>query len=206
MNHAAVRTGPDDGDAATLLARAVEGNAAAQREILERYYPLVHRFMSRSLGPGVDPEDFTQDVFLEVFRALRKVRKPEALRSFVFAVAHNLVRTEMRRRRIVRFIGFGEASHMPTPHSHQDPDGVRAMRHLYSALDRLKSREHEVFTLRFLVGLRLTEVAETAGCSLATAKRALSSAVERISDSVRSDPFLAAYLSELDEGGADGSA
>jgi RNA polymerase sigma-70 factor (ECF subfamily) len=70
-------TAPDDGrapddrspadSAEVALARAVvAGEPWAEREVWERYAPMVHGVLRRALGPGHDFEDLLQDVFLRV--------------------------------------------------------------------------------------------------------------------------------------------
>jgi RNA polymerase sigma-70 factor, ECF subfamily len=185
-------------EAATLVARALAGDDAAEREILSRYYNHVHRLVQRSLGPGSDPDDLTQDIFLNVFRSLKTIRKAGSLRSFVFAVAHNIIRVEIRRQRIGRMIGLTSTGQLPDIRQDEpvDPDAAQALRRIYDILKNLRIRERETFVLRQLVGLRLIEVAATLKRSLATVKRDLTKASSRFSEEIRKDPFLSAYLAQ----------
>jgi DNA-directed RNA polymerase specialized sigma24 family protein len=54
------------------------------------------------LGPTLEVEDLTQEVFLRVFGRLPSLRDPSALRAFVLAVAMNVLKWELRRRWIGR--------------------------------------------------------------------------------------------------------
>lgn len=184
-------------DAALVLAGRA-GDVSAQRDIWLRYAPLVGRFLRRALGPDADAEDLLQDVFLKVFERLDDVRDPEALRSFLFAVAMNAIRYELRRRRARRLLSFEWARPERTPRSEPAPSPARlAMRRVYEILDRLGASEREVFVLRHLEGWELTEIAAQVGLSLATVKRRLSAAGQRVFAQAERDPFLIDYLAAL---------
>jgi RNA polymerase sigma-70 factor (ECF subfamily) len=87
-------------EAARLVRRILAGEPGADRALWDAYAPLVRRFMRRAVGPDFDAQDLVQEVFLEVWKRLGQIQKPDALRSFVFAVATNVVRMELRRRRV----------------------------------------------------------------------------------------------------------
>jgi RNA polymerase sigma-70 factor (ECF subfamily) len=66
---------------------------------------------------------------------------------------------------------------------------------LYEILDRVDSRTRMLFVLRYIEALELTEIAEVLDVSLATAKRHLSRAGDRIFNLAGRDETLLAYLS-----------
>src|SRR5207244_2962735 len=73
-----------DGTADVELAHAlIAGQPNAPELAWDRYAPLVHRIVSRALGPDAEVEDVTQEIFYRLFARVRTLRKPEALRSFV---------------------------------------------------------------------------------------------------------------------------
>ena len=65
-----------------------------------------------------------------------------------------------------------------------------------TVLDRLGADQRLAFTLRFVEGYRLQEVAELCGCSLATTKRRLARASERFVELARRDPLLRERLEQ----------
>ena len=64
------------------------------------------------------------------------------------------------------------------------PDQVESneelVRAVYEELDRVPASDRIAWTLRYIEGQQLEEVAGICGCSLATAKRRISAAQERI--------------------------
>lgn len=72
-----------------------------------RFAPRVRQRLLRLLGAAQDFDDLVQDVFLQVFRSLRRLLHPHALEDFVLAVANNVARAEIRRRRVLYRIAEG---------------------------------------------------------------------------------------------------
>jgi len=85
---------PRDSD---LVVAAREGQAWALTEIWQRYAPAVTGYLR---GRGAqEPEDMTSEVFLAVFERIGGFHgDDEALRSFVFTVAHHKMVDDLRRR------------------------------------------------------------------------------------------------------------
>jgi len=171
-----------------LAHRVAARDPGADAEVFARYASAVHRFIQRSFGPGHDARDMTQEVFAEVYARLPTLRRVESLRSFVFAIAANMVRVELRKRRLRQILRMTLAGGMPNP-SGREPsvEILIAGRRAYAAIDRLRIREREAFVLHHLEDLPLPEVARIAGTSLATVKRRILSAQKRLARVVNRD-------------------
>jgi RNA polymerase sigma-70 factor (ECF subfamily) len=171
------------------LARALIGGADHAAEMAwERYAPLVHRIVSRAIGPDAEVEDVTQEIFYRLFSRIGTLRKPEALRSFVISFAIRIVKWELRRRRARRWLTLSETGEVPEEQlTVMDAESRYALRRLYALLDRLSTRERLVLILRHVEGMTLEEIAEAMELSLATVKRSLRRASSRVSQMVDSD-------------------
>ena len=183
-------------DDATLARLAAERDPRAAAALWDRYATLVRGILRRTLGPVAEVEDLVQDAFIGLFRTLPGLRDPDALRSFVVGTALRVARSELRRRRVRRWLSLTSTGAVPeseTP-GEVDPEARRAVKRLYEVLDKIDDRGRMAFVLRYLEGYELTEVAEALGCSLATTKRALAKAQERVNAMVKRDPLLAPYV------------
>jgi RNA polymerase sigma-70 factor (ECF subfamily) len=171
------------------LARAlIAGVPDAPVLAWERYAPLVHRIVSRAIGPDAEVEDVTQEIFYRLFSRIGTLRKPEALRSFVISFAIRIVKWELRRRRARRWLTLSETGEVPEEQlTVMDAESRYALRRLYAMLDRLSTRERLVLILRHVEGMTLEEIAEAMELSLATVKRGLRRASLRVSQMVDSD-------------------
>jgi len=171
------------------LARAlIDGSPGAAELAWERYAPLVHRIVSRAIGPDAEVEDVTQEIFYRLFSRIGTLRKPEALRSFVISFAIRIVKWELRRRRARRWLTLSETGDVPDEQLMvMDAESRYSLRRLYALLDRLSTRERLVLVLRHVEGMTLEEIAEAMELSLATVKRGLRRASLRIAQMVDAD-------------------
>ncbi len=81
------------------LVRALRNDdPAAPAELWARCAPAVGRVLAKALGPCLEIEDLTQEIFLRVFVRLPSLRDPSVLRAFVLSVAMNVLKWELRRR------------------------------------------------------------------------------------------------------------
>jgi RNA polymerase sigma-70 factor, ECF subfamily len=191
-----VAAAPELSDSA-LVREVLEGAPLAPVRLWGRYSELVRRLLRRSLGPSVDVEDAVQETFLRLFRDLSKLRDAAALRSFLIGITLHVAYSELRRRRAKRWLLLSHDGQIPEaewPPDIQHAEQREALRRLYCMLDRMDARRRLVFVLRFVEGLELTELSAVLGCSLATTKRRVSDAAQRVSRLAAKDPVLANYL------------
>src|SRR5439155_6832825 len=71
-----------------VLARVVERDQAAHREIFERYYKRVLAFVRRRLGDEGLAEEVTTDVFFEVWRNAAAYRGESPVTTWIFGIAN----------------------------------------------------------------------------------------------------------------------
>ena len=87
-------TAPDE----ELVARAQRGDRDAFGALYDRYLPRVYAYCYRVLGEREAAEDANTEVFMRALNALPAYRAG-SFRSWLFAIAHNVVVDEARRRR-----------------------------------------------------------------------------------------------------------
>ena len=188
---------PDMSDAEVAVAAAA-GEPAAQGLAWDRLSPLVRGLLRKSMGPGdADIEDMVQDVFIRFFRNIATLRKPDSVRSFIIGITMRVAASELRRRRVKRWLRLVPSHELPEPAVSLDEESREALRRLYAVLDKLGDQARLAFVLRFVEGLELTEVAAGLDVSLATAKRRLSKVSKQVSALVDADPILRDYAGGL---------
>jgi RNA polymerase sigma-70 factor (ECF subfamily) len=182
-------------DDEALARAAAAGHPGAAAVIWTRFAPLVRRLIRRTLGPGDDIDDHVQDTFLRFFRVAGELRDPSLLGSFIVGIAMRVARSELRRRRVRRWLTLTASGSLPeTLDAPADAGARAAVARLYAILDRVDDRSRMLFVLRHIEGLELTEIAAALGCSLATTKRHLARGAQRILAAAQRDPALAAYI------------
>jgi RNA polymerase sigma factor (sigma-70 family) len=81
---------------AELVARWRAGDRQACAELFAAYYDGVARFFRNKVPSSED--DLVQRSFLRCFEGIDRLRDPSAFRSFLFAIAHNVLREHLRER------------------------------------------------------------------------------------------------------------
>jgi RNA polymerase sigma-70 factor (ECF subfamily) len=179
-----------------LAEALMRGDRSAGGALWDHFSPLVRGLLARAFGPAEGVEDGLQDVFLHIFHKGRSLRDPGSLRSFVVAVTVHFIRSELRKRKLRRAIW----SPFPRPPAAEPEPSTAAagaprlaLAALYRALDTLSVGERLAFSLRFFEGVPVGEGAALSRMSLATFKRRLASARQKIWTEALADPWLSAY-------------
>ena len=165
--------------------------------VRQRFSSLVNGILRRALGRDADVEDAEQEVFLAIFRDIRQLRQPEALRSFVLTITKRTLSRQLRRNRTRGRLLIADAEALPDAVGDvADPAAKHAYCHLGHLLERLRERERKAFVLRFVERMETEEVARALGVSVPTARRAFTRALSRVLTWGTRHPFLCDYLNE----------
>ncbi|MGC4086799.1 MAG: sigma-70 family RNA polymerase sigma factor [Polyangiaceae bacterium] len=180
---------------ALLLEGLRRGDSSAQTLVFRAYEHDAKRVLSRILRERSDVLDALQDTFVKVFRNAGQLEDPLALRSWVLRVAQSVGLDEFRRRQRLRLADIRDVRRTRAESSVLPPVELRsALREACCVLDVLPEPEREVFVLRYIDGLELTQIAEASGVSLATVKRRLSRASTRFTALARRKPALTDWI------------
>jgi RNA polymerase sigma factor (sigma-70 family) len=142
--------------------------------LLARLRPSFVRFFARRLGPDA-AEDAAQAALIRIARALPRI-DPERARSYVVTVAHNLLRSECRRRardaRRAAPMELAEAVAAPGMADDEADYGDLARAVHRASLATLPPDLHEILHAR-LSGLSPTEIASQRQVNPATIRTRL---------------------------------
>ena len=83
---------------AGLVSRCLHGDAEAIRSLVDRFHAEVFGLCVRLLNHRHDAEDVTQEVFLRIFRSLRRWDPERPLRPWIMGITVNRCRTWMAQR------------------------------------------------------------------------------------------------------------
>ena len=166
---------PDSGaEDEKLVARARRSDLLAFEVLYRRHAGFALNLAVRIQGTANDAEDIVHDAFLKANERLSELRDGSAFRAWLGSIVVRLVRTRLRRRRLLSSLGL--ASHEPidldaiaSPNA--DPESRVLLAQVYSLLQTLPADDRIAWTLRYVDQHRLEVVALLVDCSLATAKR-----------------------------------
>lgn len=80
------------------MARLANGHDDALNDLMERHAQTVFRFLLRMLGNEEDANDLAQETFVRVYRARERYRLEQRFSSWLFTIAANLARNQLRWR------------------------------------------------------------------------------------------------------------
>ena len=169
-----------------LLARVVERDQAAHRELFERYYKRVLSFVRRRVGDEGLAEEVTTDVFFEVWRNAAAYRGESPVTTWIFGIANLKALSARRyfaqpRRSSVRIADEEALTRYPDPADQLDSLRARQeLARLVRAIERLPEGHRDVLRLAFLEGCSYPEIAERLDISEANVKTRVNRARARL--------------------------
>jgi len=89
---------PEDAEDIRLMGLASAGNMAAFEQLVERHQRLVVGTVGRMLGTNSDAEDIAQQVFVRVWKNLKRYEPRAKFTTWLLKITRNLVFNELRRR------------------------------------------------------------------------------------------------------------
>lgn len=171
---------PDTGsDVAALVEQAREGSRAAFEQLVGLFQGDIFRMVYYRMRSSMDAEDLTQDIFIQAFEKLPRLKSAERFRSWLFKIALNRVRDFARRKKFRAFFSTLDDSDKPAPSHGETRDHPQALDNLMAHdfwkqiglfLEKLSRMEREVFMLRFMDHLSIREISQALGKSESTVK------------------------------------
>lgn len=186
-----------EGDDPALVRALKADHPGAYQVLYQRYAGEVLKVLHRVMGPDTEMDELLHEVFIRAFRHIDAIQAPEKLRAWLTGIALFVARGTIRKRRRGRWLQFFDPSTLhQNGETGRTDDARRALKRTYALLDKLSADSRIAFTLRYLDGRELTEVAENTGVSLATVKRRLKTAKRRFFAMARNEPELEEWLND----------
>ncbi len=166
-----------DDEQLVKLARARD--RVAFEALYRRHAPFAFNLAARIQGSSGEVDDIVHDAFLRAYESLSELRDGAAFRSWLGSIVVRLVRSRLRRRRLLGAIGLTTPDPVDLDSiaaSDASPELRVLLAQVYSLLQTMPSDERIAWTLRHIERHSLEAVATLTECSLATAKRRISRA------------------------------
>ena len=171
-------TGPSDLTDVEILADVATGDIDAYGKIVNRYRGRLYNFVFRFVGERETAEDIVQETFLRAFRKRKEYRAIANFSTWLFTIAGNLAKSELRRRKRWRLFSLHKDDEndtvMDLPDESFRPDTVTessiADVQIQQAILSLPEKYRQVVLLRDVEGLSYQEISEISKCPVGTVK------------------------------------
>jgi len=185
-----------------LCQTEAQTNRSAFAELMQRNQSYVDQVLYKLAPDWQDRADLAQEVWLRVYRNIKRLQEPEKFRGWLSRIATNLFYDELRKRKRVGNSvsldapfksGDGDEMTWDLPSTAPSPIETMSTQEFYEqlrlAIQDLPASFRETIVLREIQGLPYEEIAELTGVSLGTVKSRIARA--RLKLQAQLQPYLA---------------
>jgi len=161
-----------------LIEKINSGRQDLFERLVLRYEQKLFNFGYRMCGDASDSEDLVQETFLRVYRNRKAYQKVAKFSTWIYTIAGNLAKTELRKRKRRKFLsiselGFNEKDYDISDEAfnpEKDVDGRMKESIIHEQIMELSPKFREVILLRDVQQLSYEEISEIVNIPLGTVK------------------------------------
>ena len=176
-----------------LLSNVINGQYDSFEIIVDRYKNRLLNFVFRFVKDYDVSEDIVQETFLRVFRKRRDYKAIANFSTWIFTIAGNLAKSELRRRKRWKFLSIDnygdEEWKIELPDNGIKPDRAASVsildENIQNAIDSLKNKYKESLILRDIEGMSYKKIAEIVGVPVGTVKSRVNRARKQLQKKLR---------------------
>lgn len=162
----------------SLIMLFQSGDTSVYRFLVERYQEKVRNLIYSIFNESGIVDDLAQEIFIKAYEALPKFRFESSFYTWLYRIAVNRSRDEMRRRKVKRFLSFHSVEHS-TNRSLEELtsttfDDEQTHEVIEKTLNSLPEKYRIPIILKDIDGLSYDEIAEVLACEIGTVKSRLS--------------------------------
>lgn len=168
---------------AELIKSISEGNQQAFQKLYESTSTFVFN-SALSYAPNQnDAEEITQQVYIKVFKNIHNFKGDSSIKTWLYRITINTSLDYIKKKKKFSFMSSGIAN---IPSIDFDHPGVllerkESAKELYKVIDTLPEKQRTAFTLRFIEGMPIAEIADI----METSYKAIESLLQRAKGKLR---------------------
>jgi RNA polymerase sigma-70 factor (ECF subfamily) len=193
-------------EAAGWVQKAKNGNRQACNHLVAQFQENIYRMVFYRIRSRPDAEDLTQEIFMQAFKHLPRLKEDARFKSWLFSIALNRVRDYYRKKKLRSFFmtaidDKNNAGHAPEP---EDRHATGALQHVIRKdfwhqvellLGKMPRMEKEVFALRFMDQLSIREISQALKKNESTVKTHLYRGLQKFRKETSMHDFLQEVIS-----------
>ncbi|RMD89510.1 MAG: sigma-70 family RNA polymerase sigma factor [Calditrichaeota bacterium] len=161
-----------------LIERFQKGDLYAFDLIVKRYKDQLLNFVYRFVGNQEEAEDIVQETFLRVYRKRKAYKRIAKFSTWIYTIAGNLARTELRRRKrrklfSVSDMGYEDKDYEITDEGlspESEVEGIIQEEIIQREINKLSPKFREVIILRDIQELSYEEISKILKVPIGTVK------------------------------------
>ena len=161
-----------------LIKEFQEGKEAAFNELVDRYLSSTYGFFTKFTDSKEEAEDLAQDVFIKMYKALKKFRFESEFKTYLYRANINMSNTYLRRNKWKNILHLDQISEPEYIDTTNEDKWKR--KELWDAIARLPKIQRMVVTMRTAESLPYKEIAKILNISENSAKVNYYHAVEAL--------------------------
>jgi RNA polymerase sigma-70 factor (ECF subfamily) len=164
----AAHTGDDD---ARLVAAFLNGDGESFAALVDRHMPMVYKFSYRYVGNADAANDIVQEVFIKVWKNIRKFDQEKSFKTWLLTIAKNTALDAIKKKKAVLFSKIEEGDADLDTFLAPYVEGVALPDELFQrketkddlarVLQELNPSYRSVLLLRYAEHLKFREIADT---------------------------------------------
>ncbi|MFN3466943.1 MAG: RNA polymerase sigma factor [Candidatus Brocadiales bacterium] len=173
-----------------LIERIKEGDERAFEELVNRYKGMGFSLAYRFLGNPEDARDISQEAFARVYLYIKDFRGESTFKTWFFRIIINLCHRSIsgRQRRAIQSLDLYMEKEMD-PQAQEDVEAEVKQKELKAAIEGavmgLPVKQREVFIMKHMEGMKISEISEVLNCAEGTVKIHLFRAVRALQERLK---------------------
>lgn len=159
-----------------LIQQYIKGDEKSLEILIAKYLKLIYGFVLKNVGNQAVAEDITQEVFIKVWKNIKKFDQRKNFKPWIFQITKNTSIDFLRKKTSIPFSSFENEKGQNILVENLSEKPVNILERLSDkndvarALSRLQEKEKKLMSLRHIEGMSFREISEILQESVNTIK------------------------------------
>ena len=159
-----------------LISQYIKGDERSLEILIARYLKPIYSFVYKNVGNTAEAEDITQEVFVKVWKNIKKFDSKKNFKPWIFQIAKNTSIDYLRKKKTIPFSRFEneKGQNVLVENMAAAPsnllENISDKKVLAMAMSTLSSKEQQIINLRHNDGMSFKEIADVFEESINTVK------------------------------------
>ncbi|MFC2168534.1 RNA polymerase sigma factor [Acidobacteriota bacterium] len=184
-----------------LILKVQKGDEMAFSEIVHAYKDKITNFLWQLTGDYQKAAELAQETFLRVYFKANKYKPIAPLSSWIYTIASNLAKTEMKKERRMPTVSFDDVQNSLSEKNDlsNNPRNSELKKNLKRALNNLHARYRVPVILKDIEGFSQDEIAEILNKPVGTIKARISRGRNHLKKELEKDSFTLSFFAKKEE-------